>query len=239
MRHSRLLAFWLCFFPTATLLAQSNQDRSPAPKQHAAEVAKKEPEWTVLFDGKEMKGWELVKGIDYREAGPVEVRDGALVLGMGDPATGLRWSGKFPQMNYEIELEAQRVDGNDFFCGLSFPVGDGALTLILGGWGGWVTGLSCVDGNRAIDNETCSSTEFKNKQWYRVRVRVTKHQVSAYLDETRICSLETDHRKLTVTYEMEPCLPLGLATWITTGAVRNIRYRTLPEDEQGSDNKRP
>ena len=29
---------------------------------------------------------------------------------------------------------------------------------------------------------------------------------------------------------MDPCLPLGIATWNTTGALRNIRYRALTSD---------
>ncbi len=215
--------------------AQQTQDKPPQPeppqtakapterdaiKRDAAEkdaAGKMRPK-AALFDGKDMKGWGKAKGIDYEDSGAIEVKNGSLILGMGDPATGIRWTGKFPKTNYEVELEGQRVEGTDFFCGMSFPVGDGALTLILGGWGGWMTGLSCVDGYRADENETCSSTEFKNKQWYRIRVRVTKKHVSAYVDDQQICELEIKHRKLAVTYEMEPCLPFGFATWYTTGA---------------------
>lgn len=160
------------------------------------------------------------------------MKDGNLVLNGGLFATGVRWTGKFPKTNYEVALQAQRADGYDFFCGMSFPVGDGALTLILGGWGGYLTGLSCVDGYRADENETCSSLDFKLKTWYRVRVRVTDTHVLAYVDDEEICKLEREHRKLTVTSEMEPCLPFGIATWgSTTGLLRNIRYRKLTQDE--------
>ena len=38
-------------------------------------------------------------------------------------------------MDYELRLEAKRVEGGDFFCGLTFPVGKEYCTLILGGWG--------------------------------------------------------------------------------------------------------
>ncbi len=231
------LTAWATCVNSLAAQEKAAKHQSPPAEPTGKVPAKEEgPPWTNLFDGKEMTGWEVVKGLDYEDAGKVEIKEGSLVLGMGDPATGVRWTGKFPKVNYEVELEGQRVEGSDFFCGMSFPVGDGALTLILGGWGGWMTGLSCVDGYRAIDNETCSSTEFKNKQWYRIRVRVTKSQVSAYVDDQRICQLETAHRKLTVTSEMEPCLPLGIATWVTAAALRNIRYRALPEDAQSGDN---
>lgn len=193
---------------------------------------KQEKQWTVLFDGKSMKGWKLPKGFDYEDAGKVEVKDGNLVLNGGLFATGIRWTGKFPKTNYEVRLEGQRADGYDFFVGMSFPVGDEALTLILGGWGGYLTGLSCVDGFRADENETCNSVEFKNKKWYKVRLVVTDDRVIAYVDDNEICELDTENRKLSVTFEMEPCLPLGIATWGgTTGVLRNIRYRKLTEQE--------
>ncbi len=83
--------------------------------------------WVPLFDGKSLQGWDIVKGYDYEEKGKVDVQDGCLVIGTGQPATGVRWTEKFPKMDYEIELEGKRVAGNDFFCGMSFPVGDGAV----------------------------------------------------------------------------------------------------------------
>ena len=62
------------------------------------------------------------------------------------PATGIRSTAVIPKSNYEIRLEAKRTDGNDFFCGLTFPVQEGFATLIVGGWGGGVTGISNIDG---------------------------------------------------------------------------------------------
>lgn len=183
--------------------------------------------WRSLFDGQTTAGWEAARGYVYDDDAVVTVREGCLHLGAGQPATGIRWTRSFPRTNYELECEAQRVDGSDFFCGVSFPVGDGALTLILGGWGGGVVGLSSLDGQRAIDNETCSSREFVNGRWYRVRLRVTPQKVAAYLDGQFLCGVDLGGHALSVTSEMEPCLPLGFATWNTTGRLRGIRYRTL------------
>ena len=36
-----------------------------------------------------------------------------------------------------------------------------------------------------------------------------------------------------VTVEVAPCLPLGVATWYTTGALRKIRYRQLERGDGG------
>ena len=56
--------------------------------------------------------------------------------------------------DYEVTLEAMRVDGNDFFCGMTFPAGKDPCTLIVGGWGGTVVGLSSINGMDASENET-------------------------------------------------------------------------------------
>jgi hypothetical protein len=234
MRIELPMSVFVAFAVVATPVAAQQQEAQKA----AEKAAKPAAEWTVLFDGKSMKGWTKPKGFDYDDAGEVELKDSTMILNGGLYATGIRWSGKFPKTNYEVQLEAQRVRGYDFFCGMSFPAGDGALTLILGGWGGYLTGLSCVDGYRADENETCGSIDFKNKKWYRVRVRVTDQRVTARVDDDTICDLETKDRKLTVTSEMEPCLPFGIATWgDTTGALRNIRYRKLTKEEISKHNE--
>jgi hypothetical protein len=178
-----------------------------------------------LFDGKTLGQWEIVRKGDFQQHGKVEVQDGCIVIGAGMPGSGVRWAGEFPKMGYEISLEGKRVQGDDFFCGLTFPVGDSALTLILGGWSGWVVGLSCIDGKYAIDNETCQGVEFEQDRWYRVRVRVTKPRIEVWLDDKQIVDLQTADHTFAASNEMEPCLPMGLATWHTTGALRHIRYR--------------
>jgi len=221
-------------FSVVFAMPAAAQDTQAKTEGKAAGESKEKPgeKWTVLFNGKNMEGWKLPKGFDFDDAGKVDVKDGNLVLHGGLYATGIRWTGKFPKTNYEVRLEAQRADGYDFFVGLSFPVGDQALTLILGGWGGYLTGLSCIDGFRADENQTCNSVEFKNKQWYRVRLCVTDKRVVAYVDDKEICDLEIGNHKLSVTFEMEPCLPFGTATWGgTTGVLRNIRYRKLTAEE--------
>jgi hypothetical protein len=217
-----------CLF-VSLLFVVSSSNRSTLFAEDKKPASADSVKWNSLFDGKTLGRWEAAKKIDFEKGGKVHVKDRNIVIETGSPATGVRLRGKFPKTNYELALDAKRVEGSDFFCGLTFPVDDGSLTLILGGWGGWVVGLSCIDNQYAIDNETCQGVEFKNKQWYRVRVRVTKPKVEVWLDDNQIIELATEDRKLEVSLEMEPCLPVGIATWKTTGAIRNIRYRTLSE----------
>ena len=141
--------------------------------------------------------------------------------------TGITWTGPIVRMNYEISLEAMRVAGTDFFCGLTFPVDANCCSLILGGWGGAICGLSCLDYYDASENETTQFIEFEKGRWYHVRVRVTSEKIEAWLDEEKIVDIETTRRVIGTRIEVEPSKPLGIATWQTTGAIRNIQLRKL------------
>src|ERR1041385_42647 len=82
--------------------------------------------WQAMFDGESLNGWR-VTGFSGR--GPVECRNGLILLRAGDPLTGIHWTNEVPRTNYEITLEAMRVGGMDCFCGLTFPVGDSFCCL--------------------------------------------------------------------------------------------------------------
>src|SRR5439155_24549174 len=81
----------------------------------------KEPEWKSLFDGKALGNW---KSTDFGGQGEVKVEKGELILETGEPLTGVTWQKKdeLPRDNFEITLEAIKLKGDDFFCGLTFPV---------------------------------------------------------------------------------------------------------------------
>ena len=77
--------------------------------------------WQAMFDGQTLAGW---RETPFAGHGEVHCQDGVIVLSMGDPFTGINWTNDFPKMNYEVALDAMRVMGSDFFCGLTVPVGD-------------------------------------------------------------------------------------------------------------------
>jgi hypothetical protein len=140
-------------------------------------------------------------------------------------------------MDYEIELEAMRLEGKDFFCGLTFPVGDDCCSFVCGGWGGTVCGLSTINYYDAANNATFTTKDFKTGRWYHIRVRVTQGRIQAWIDEERLVNIRTIGQKIGVRFEMEPSQPLGIATWQTTGAARNITVRKInpelePETEE-------
>jgi hypothetical protein len=177
----------------------------------------------ALFDGKTLQGWGIT---DFSGAGKVTASNGQINLGDGY-MTGVHWTGAVPKMNYEVSLEAKRVSGSDFFCGLTFPIGEEFASFIVGGWGGGTVGISSVDSEDASQNETSSQMNFTNDKWYRIRVRVTPTHLQAWIDDEQVVKLETKERRFSIRLEVEASKPLGVATWNTAAALRNIKLTTL------------
>jgi len=214
-----------------------NKSQAPAAAQvQTAQEARPQPQLPVkigeeisLFDGQTLGQWKIT---DFGGQGDVSVKDGAIYLAMGSYMTGVTWGGPVVRMNYEISLEAMRVEGNDFFCGLTFPVGENPCTLILGGWGGSLCGLSSIDHYDASENETTRMISFEKGRWYKVRLRVVPDHIQAWLDGESLVDIDTTDHKIGIRIEVDLSQPLGVATYATTGAIRNIRLKALPEQSQ-------
>jgi hypothetical protein len=179
--------------------------------------------WEYMFDGETLTGW---KETDFSGHGEVKVKDGQIILGTG-VMTGITWTNPVIKMNYEIELMTMRVDGSDFFCALTFPVGEDPCTLIVGGWGGGVVGLSSLDGEDAANNETTKYMSFENNKWFKVKLRVEPTKIQAWIDDDKVIDVSTRDRKLSIRLEVEESKPLGIATWSTTGALKDLRIRKI------------
>ena len=208
--------------------SKAETKKAEAKKAEAKKPAADKTKWRALFDGKTLKGW---KAPDFGGQGKVLVKDGTIVMEAGAMMTGVTCTGKFPKMNYEVTLEGMRIDGSDFFCTTTFPVGDSFVSLVVGGWGGSLVGISSVDFYDASDNQTSRTMDFKTKQWYRIRIRVTQEKIDAWIDDEKMVDLETKGHKLSIRFECDLCRPFGISTWMTAGAVRNIRVRDLTAAE--------
>jgi hypothetical protein len=152
----------------------------------------------------------------------------AIIIEQGMTLSGITWTrgAVLPRVNYEIALEAMKLEGTDFFCGLTFPVEESACTLIVGGWGGMVVGLSSIDHADASENETTQGMEFDLNRWYRIRVRVTDKKIEAWIDDELKFEVETQGRKIDLRPgDIQKSLPLGVSTYMTRAAVRDIRLR--------------
>ena len=197
----------------------SAQPAAPAPAPSLPNVSAP----GLLFDGKTLTGWEAT---DFSGRGSVSVTNGQINLGLGY-MTGITWTNDTPRMGYEISLDAMRVEGGDFFCGLTFPVGKDYLSFIVGGWGGGVVGISSIDGANASENETTSYMNFVNGRWHHIRLRVEPGKIQAWIDEDRVVDLETAEKGFSIRIEMETSKPLGIATWNTAAALKNLQLKKL------------
>lgn len=194
-----------------------------------------DPKPLVLFDGKTLDGW---KKTDFYKPGEVKVEDGKIVMQAGPKMTGITSTRTdLPKVDYELTYEAMKVDGRDFFAAATFPVGDSHITLVNGGWGGFVTGLSSLSGSDASENETTKSIKYEAKTWYRFKVRVTAKVIRAWLDDKEIVAVDYTGRKVGLRTETNANKPLGFATYETTGAVRKIEVRKLTPAEIETANK--
>ncbi len=190
--------------------------------------------WTDLFDGETLDGWQVS---EFDGGGEVRVEDGQVILetGTGD-LTGITWTGhSLPDIDYEVTYEAIRLAGSDFFGTLTFPVFDRHCSLVLGGWGGDLVGISSFDWMDASENETGTGYPFENDRWYRVRVRVRPETIDAWIDDERIVHAEPGEREIDVRSEVEASKPFGLAAWQTQAALRNIRIRRLKPEEMAAE----
>ncbi len=180
--------------------------------------------WTPLFDGKSLEGW---KETDFSDHGIVRVDGGTIVLGRGY-LTGITWKGDFPKSGYEIRFEAARLEGSDFFAGITFPVGSSFCSWINGGWGGTMVGLSNLDGYDASENETSTAFDFVKGRWYKFLLRVTGDRIQAWIDDGMVIDADIRGRKVDLRPgEIELSAPLGFASYSTVAGLRRIEYRKI------------
>lgn len=196
-----------------------------------AKAGAESKDWKPLFDGKTLKGW---KSINYGGEGEVVVENGQIIINTGDPLTGFvaEKADGLPKDNYEIYLEANRLDGDDFFCGLTFPVRDSHCSFICGGWGGGLVGISSLDGMDASENETTSHKTFKSKQWYAIRVRVAGGKLQAWIDKEKFVDIELEGKKISTRFEVDISKPLGVSAYRTKSAIREFKWRPVKEAEK-------
>ena len=180
--------------------------------------------WTPLFDGETLAGWHAT---EFGGEGEITVVDGAMHFDMGSTMTGVTLAGPPPSGNYEVEVVAARIEGTDFFCGLTFPVGDQHLTLVLGGWGGSVCGLSSLDDDDASRNATRTLKGFQTDRDYTALVRVTDDAVKVLLDGEPFLETALAGQELSLRPEVELCRPFGIASFQTRARIKSLRWRPL------------
>ena len=204
--------------------APSTNEKTAATGIKASEADAKEG-WKPLLPKDGIEGWEVT---NFGGEGEVENKGGSLMLGRGEPLTGITRLGKdFPLENYELRWSAQRAEGSDFFAGITFPVGKEHCSFICGGWGGGLVGISSINGNDASENETSSYRLFKNGEWYRFKIRVDTKNITVWLNDEQILEIERENRKFSVRAEVMRSRPLGYCVFQSKVLIKDWEYRTV------------
>jgi hypothetical protein len=221
--NQMFLGIW--FFICVVLFVTCSANKSQQEKQAVEKTTElKSVGKNSLFDGETLDGWQIT---EFGPQGPVLVSEGKIVLNYGDGCTGITWQREFPKVNYEVTLEAQKTSGNDFFCGMTFPVNDEFCSLIVGGWGGPVVGLSCIDGKDAANNETKILKRFDKNVWYNIKLQVTNEKITAWIDDEKLVDFAYPGHELYTRPEVNLSKPFGICSYNTTAELRKIRLVEL------------
>jgi hypothetical protein len=241
-------------FVFAALLPACGQTPAAAEKKPEVKTVSDFKDWKQQDTGPEAKVEikpELAEPNPAKDAKPVELnadakKAGVLILKAGAPFCAVKYEGKeelLARTGYEISWDAMRVEGSDFFSALTFPVlkknskgEDINASLVTGGWGGWVVGISSVGHQFASENETTRSYEFETGRWYRFTVQVTPQVIRCLIGGKEQFKLDTRDKTLSMhPSEIQKCEPLGFSTYQTTGAIRNVQIRALKDGEVKPD----
>lgn len=183
----------------------------------------------ALFNGKDLSGWKLA---DFWGNGKVEaISNGVISCGIGKPLSGIAYTNPFPTMSYEVKMEAMRKEGADFFVAMTLPIHSNACTVVIGGWGGGLCGISSIDYMDAAENPYSEGVSFTNGVWYTLRVRVTPRLLEVFLNDTLYTAKVPFESSTAFTLragsDIDKTLPFGLATYETCGLWRNLTVTTL------------
>ena len=220
----------LATFSCGSTKLQSHSEQAVAPINEVEKppFVQVVPEgWTAMMDGNSLEGWEKVRNVG--EAQPY-IYNGVLTLPMSvfSSMTGLCMENEylFPVVNYAIYYEARRIEGNDIFGGLSFPYKNSYATLVVGGWGGSICGLSCIDGECAFENETATVIFFEDNVWYPIYLRVTNDSIRAEINDITVVDIATAGRRIHLRGgTIAPSLTFF--TYMSGGQFRNMRMKRL------------
>lgn len=210
-----LFVLFLCFgCPLYTLTAQETDK----PAQKSIE----------LFAGQTLEDWGW-NATNFGGEGDVNIVNDEIIMESGGPMTGIHRNRdeELPTTDYEITLEAKRLEGIDFFCALTFPVDESHCTFVVAGWAGSTVGLSCVDGLDASSNDTTKLMTFEDNRWYQIKVRVTQEHISCWIDKEKVVHQKLEGHEISVRGDISASRPFGLTAFESKVAYRNIRLTPI------------
>ena len=210
--------------PSASEVAKAREAEAAAAAAAAAAAPPPtlEPGQSLsLFDGTALGLWRIE---DLGQQQNVQVADGVIQLGWGNPGTAIEWTGPEAAVDYELRFELQRGKGSgDAYCFVTFPVGDQSCTLVLGDW----VGVQCrSSGEDAAERGGFKRTALEPERWHAVRLRVVASRIQVSLDgEVAIevplvppASASADAPRA-----------LSIATWSMVASLRELHLERLED----------
>jgi hypothetical protein len=84
----------------------------------------------------------------------------------------------------------------------------------------------------ASENETTKYIKFDKNKWHKVKVEVRATRIKAWVDNDEMVNVNIKDSRIDVRPGgIELQKPLGLCTYQTTAAWRNIRFTPLPPEK--------
>ena len=227
MKHFRVILPALLLFCASAMPFAAGEESGESPE------GKSEKNWTELFNGTDLTGWTTPDFGGSAKVTVEETEDGNVIrLKMGMMITGIVYENEFPTTNFELELEARRTGGHDFFATTTFPVGEGFCSFVTGGWGGSIFGLSSLNGYDASENSSSKCFVSKNNTWYKIRVCVTEKRIRCWVDDQEIVDWTRGKTRFTTRFEVQKSQPMGITNFCCDSEIRSIRFRELDEAER-------
>ena len=88
--------------------------------------------------------------------------------------------------------------------------------------------MSSINGMDASENQTTEFKKFENNQWYRISLRVMDNRIQGWIDQKLFLDVDTTDVSVGMRIgEIEESAPLGVATWMTSSSLRDIRLRQV------------
>lgn len=224
------------FFSNTCGAANPGVSLNPMPVAASAlSNSQKTPDANSLFDGKSLDGWNKTS---FGGEGEIEVANGQIVFEMGQGLTGINFAKKdFPTDNFELSLQALRLDGIDMICGVTFPVKKEFCSLIVGGWGGATVGLSSIDDKDASANSTSSILKLDDNRWYKIRIRVAGGRIQCYLDDKKVVDHPIEGFKFSLRGDCEQSKPIGIFNFGTRTAIKDVKLLKLVRKQKTGTNR--
>jgi hypothetical protein len=224
LRSSAHLA-WTVFLAGCGDPTTNSSGHSTAPKQAMA------MEIDLFANG--LADWRVLDEFSGN-AGAEMSEDGTCTILPGQPISAIRYEGawELPVTEYEISFQARRREGQDFFAALTFPVNslETCATFVAGGWGGALTGISCVDDMDASVNSTGMTANYVQDAWYSFRIEIAPESLKVWNGTAIIVNLPLEGHRISLRPgDLEHSAPFGLGTYQTKGEIRNLRILKLDD----------